>query len=120
MEERNETQAEVLGEQDGIFKADGVELRLDFSKKKEQKEKIYDDDDDDVEQCEQFFIGKWSTSKPQFIYIKEFRLLEARHIDLVVSGTGCVAAFMLSSHSNLLPLKALEASERCSKGGNKV
>lgn len=48
-----EEQAEVAEDLRGVFKADGVELHLDFSKIKQQEDEI-----PDGSECEQFFIGE--------------------------------------------------------------
>lgn len=53
-EEADENQTQVPEDLCGFFKADGMEIRFDFSKQKVKEEENFDDDDD----CEQFFIGK--------------------------------------------------------------
>lgn len=51
-EQEEETPVEVPEEMRGVFKADGVEIHLDFSKIKQQQQEDIPDDSE----CEQFFI----------------------------------------------------------------
>ncbi|XP_072544815.1 uncharacterized protein mylk4a [Salminus brasiliensis] len=52
-EDKEENQAEVPEDLCGIFKADGVEIHLDFSKVKQQQQ---EEETPDESECEQFFI----------------------------------------------------------------
>lgn len=52
-QEANEHQTYVSEDLCGVFKADGVEIHFDFSKKKKKEEEQFDNGE-----CEQFFIGE--------------------------------------------------------------
>ncbi|XP_026803361.3 myosin light chain kinase 2, skeletal/cardiac muscle isoform X2 [Pangasianodon hypophthalmus] len=62
-EEANENQTPVPEDLCGVFKADGVEICLDFSKNKKKEEEQFDDGE-----CEQFFIDCTPPPPAPFIH----------------------------------------------------
>lgn len=64
-EEANENQKHVPEDLRGVFKADGVDIHLDFSKKKKKEEEQFDDGE-----CEQFFIGEAYKENKIVLYLR--------------------------------------------------